>query len=69
MAKNEGIDFRKRADECALHAATAQNDRAREVWAKMEQYWRKRSAEAPLVPEHPAKGPRACADRLSTAIR
>ena len=53
MAKQDGIDFQKRADECALHAATAHNDRAREVWAKMEQYWRKRAAgaEAPLVPE------------------
>jgi hypothetical protein len=57
MAKKEGVDFKKRADECALHAATAQNERAREVWAKMEQYWRKRAAgaEAPLVPELPAK--------------
>ena len=55
MAKNEGVDFSKRADECALHAATAHNDRAREVWAKMEQYWRKRAAgaEAPLVPDQP----------------
>jgi hypothetical protein len=57
MAKNKDIDFSKRADECALHAATAQNDRAREVWAKMEQYWRKRAAgaEAPLVPAQPTK--------------
>jgi hypothetical protein len=57
MAKQQDIDFRKRADECALHAATAHNDRAREVWAKMELYWRQRAAgaEAPLVPELPAK--------------
>jgi hypothetical protein len=51
----EPLDFNKRADECSLHAATAQNDRAREVWAKMEQYWRKRAAETPLVPEQPVK--------------
>ncbi len=52
MVKSKDIDFSKRADECLLHAATAQNDVAREVWAKMEQYWRKRAAgsEAPLVP-------------------
>ena len=57
MAKDKDIDFSKRADDCALHAATAQNDRAREVWAKMEQYWRKRAAgaEAPLVPDQPTK--------------
>jgi hypothetical protein len=49
------MDFTQRADECALHAATAHNERAREVWAKMEQYWRKRAAstDAPLVPNHP----------------
>ena len=55
MAKKD-MDFSKRADECALHAATAHNEQAREVWAKMEQYWRKRAAagvEAPLVPEQP----------------
>jgi hypothetical protein len=48
-------DYTKRADECALHAMTAHNERARDVWAKMEQYWRKRAAstEAPLVPDHP----------------
>ena len=53
---NKDIDFTKRADECALHGATAHNDRARDVWAKMEQYWRKRAAgaEAPLVPADPA---------------
>ena len=46
------IDFSRRADECALHAATAHNDRARDVWTKMEQYWRRRAlgSEAPLVP-------------------
>jgi hypothetical protein len=57
MVNSKDIDFSKRADECSLHAATAQNDRAREVWAKMEQYWRKRAAgsEAPLVPAQPAK--------------
>ena len=59
MAADRDIDFRKRADDCALYAATAHNDRAREVWAKMEQYWRKRAAgaEAPLVPAQgaPAK--------------
>jgi hypothetical protein len=57
MVQSKDIDFSKRADECALHAATAQNDRAREVWAKMEQYWRKRAAgsEAPLVPAQPTK--------------
>ena len=50
------LNFSERADECALHAATAQNERAREVWAKMEQYWRKRAgAEVPLVPDQPAK--------------
>ena len=55
MANDKDIDFNKRADECALHFATAHNDRAREVWAKMEQYWRKRAAgaEAPLVPADP----------------
>ena len=55
MVKQQ-MDFSKRADECALHAATAHNDRAREVWAKMDQYWRKRAlgAEAPLVPGQPA---------------
>jgi hypothetical protein len=55
MARDNSIDFAKRADECALHAATAHNDRAREVWGKMEQYWRKRAAgvEAPLVPDLP----------------
>ena len=52
MSKDSDIDFRKRADDCAIYAATAHNERAREVWAKMEQYWRKRAAgaEAPLVP-------------------
>jgi hypothetical protein len=52
MTKDRDIDFSKRADDCALYATTAHNDRAREVWAKMEQYWRKRAAgaEAPLVP-------------------
>jgi hypothetical protein len=55
MTHDKDIDFAKRADDCALHAATAPNDRAREVWTKMEQYWRKRAAgvEAPLVPDHP----------------
>jgi hypothetical protein len=55
MATKESIDFEQRADECALHAATALNDRARAVWVKMEQYWRKRAAgaEAPLVPAQP----------------
>lgn len=58
--KKKPIDFNKRADECALHAATAHNDLAREVWAKMERFWRKRAAdvatgvEAPLVPELPS---------------
>lgn len=58
MVDSKDTDFRKRADECALHATMAQNDRARDVWTKMEQYWRKRAtgAEAPLVPDaHPAK--------------
>lgn len=52
MIESKDTDFAKCADECALHAAAAQNDRAREVWTKMEQYWRKRAAgaEAPLVP-------------------
>jgi hypothetical protein len=56
MANDKDIDFSKRADDCALHAATAHNDRAREVWAKMEKYWRKRAAgaEAPLVPAQSA---------------
>jgi len=56
MPKDQDIDFSKRADECALHAATAHNDRAREVWTKMEQYWRRRAAgaEAPLVPSQTA---------------
>jgi len=50
----EILDFKQRADECALHAAMAHNERAREVWARMEQYWRKRAgAEVPLVPELP----------------
>ena len=55
MAKDKDIDFGKRADECAHHAATAHNDRAREVWTKMEQYWRQRAGgvEAPLVPDQP----------------
>jgi len=55
MPKDHDIDFSKRADECALHATTAHNDRAREVWVKMEQYWRKRAegVEAPLVPDQP----------------
>jgi hypothetical protein len=48
------LNFSERADQCALHAATAQNERAREVWAKMEQYWRKRAgAKVPLVPDQP----------------
>src|SRR5262245_53207923 len=55
MTKKESIDFQKRADECAQHATTALNERAREVWAKMEQYWRRRATgiEAPLVPVQP----------------
>jgi hypothetical protein len=55
MPDDKDIDFAKRADDCAMHAATAHNDRAREVWTKMEQYWRKRAAgvEAPLVPDQP----------------
>jgi hypothetical protein len=40
MAKT--FDYRKRADECSLRAATASNDQAREVWREMESYWRKR---------------------------
>ncbi|MPZ38615.1 MAG: hypothetical protein GEU95_11195 [Rhizobiales bacterium] len=57
VKKDSDIDFNKRADECALHAATAHNEHAREVWAKMEQYWRKRAAgaEAPLVPDQPTQ--------------
>ena len=56
MPKDKDIDFSKRADECALYRATAHNDRARDVWANMEKYWRKRAAgaEAPLVPAHPS---------------
>jgi hypothetical protein len=52
------FDFKERADECALRAATARNDRAREVWVKMEEYWRRRAAnsEATLVPKQP-RGP------------
>jgi hypothetical protein len=48
----QSIDFTKRAADCAVHAASAQNARAREVWAQMAQYWRRRAAgvEAPLVP-------------------
>lgn len=60
MAMNKDIDFTQRADECALHGATAHSDRARDVWAKMEQYWRRRAAgaEAPLVPSQaPATNP------------
>ncbi|MGH6768086.1 MAG: hypothetical protein ACRECO_03580 [Xanthobacteraceae bacterium] len=55
MAKT--FDYRERADECALHAATAANDRAREVWGEMERYWRKRAqeVEAPLVPAQSPK--------------
>jgi hypothetical protein len=56
MAKK--FDYNKRADECSLYAAVAKNDRAREVWAKMEKYWRKRAAagaDVPLVPTQPAK--------------
>lgn len=55
MTSDKPSDFSKRADECALYGATAHNDRAREVWAKMEQYWRRRAAgaEAPLVPADP----------------
>ena len=55
MPKDKDIDFSKRADECALHATTAHNDRAREVWVNMEQCWRKRAADAdvPLVPDQP----------------
>jgi hypothetical protein len=50
-------DYRKRADECALHAATAANDQARAVWSEMERYWRKRAqaVEAPLVPDQSPK--------------
>lgn len=57
MTKKQRIDFRERAEECARHATTALNERAREVWAKMEQYWRRRAAgiEAPLVPVQPPK--------------
>jgi hypothetical protein len=56
MPRDQDIDFRQRADDCALYAATAHNDRARDVWVKMEQYWRKRAAgsEAPLVPSQTA---------------
>ena len=57
MQSSKDIDFAQRAEECAMYGATAHNDRAREVWAKMEQYWRKRAegAEAPLVPAHPGE--------------
>ena len=37
MVDSKDTDFRKRADECALHATMAQNDRARDMWTKMEQ--------------------------------
>ena len=52
----QDTDFSRHADECALHAATAHNDHARQVWKKMEQYWRKRAAgmDAPLVPDQSA---------------
>jgi hypothetical protein len=57
MQQIKDIDFAKRAEECASYGATAHNDRAREVWAKMEQYWRRRAegAAAPLVPVHPGE--------------
>jgi hypothetical protein len=56
MAESKDTDFLKHADECALHAAAAQSDHARDVWTKIEQYWRKRAAgaEAPLVSAHRA---------------
>ncbi len=60
------FDYQKRADECASWARSAVNDQARDVFAKMEGYWRKRArdkgasntadkgAEATLVPEKPS---------------
>jgi hypothetical protein len=39
------FDYAERAEDCALHAATAANDQARDVWRKMEAYWRKRNEE------------------------
>jgi hypothetical protein len=44
MAK--AFDYEKRAQECALHAATAANDQARDVWRQLEVYWRKRAADS-----------------------
>jgi hypothetical protein len=58
------LDYQKRAEECASWAQSAVNVQARDVFAKMETYWRKRAksmegatadkaAEAPLVPDKP----------------
>jgi hypothetical protein len=59
------LDYQKRAEECASWAQSAVNVQARDVFAKMEAYWRKRAkmeqtaggtadkAEAPLVPDKP----------------
>ena len=36
------VDYQKHADECGLWARSAVNDRARETFAKMEEFWRQR---------------------------
>ena len=45
--------YQKRAVDCAARAASAKTDKARDVWHRMEKYWRRRADECdvPLVPE------------------
>ena len=49
------FDHKQRADACARWARIAVNDRARDVWLTLEQYWRQRAnaVDAPLVSEPP----------------
>jgi hypothetical protein len=57
----KSFDYEKRAQECALRAATAANDQAREVWRQLEAYWLKRASDrSAAIPRDkgPGKRPR-----------
>jgi hypothetical protein len=43
------FDYVHHAAECSVQAAISSNDQAREVWRKMEAFWRKRIEETTPV--------------------
>ena len=45
------INYQERISECACRAATADNPQVRDIWKRMEEFWRKRAANAlPATP-------------------